>query len=117
VTTQSTTAWDKDPTRPTVSPESNALVAEAFVGAVNQYFGKDHLITDIARSVAHARTQYLEDLNLLDPLGTERLHRTTLGDEKAATKLDDEIKARGQVLALPVLINEGSIRAPSSMLC
>jgi hypothetical protein len=86
-------------------PGFNALVATTFVAAVKRRFGADLSTADLVRLVANVRAHHLEDPDLLDPLGAERLIRVALGDQQLAAQLDNETKARGQVLLLPVLVD------------
>ena len=54
-------------------------------------------------------TRKIEEPELLDPRGAERLIQAALGDSTAIAGLDDETKARGQVILLHTLINEARL--------
>jgi hypothetical protein len=98
-----------EPDPPDFQPGFNALVATAFVEAVNRRFGRDRLLADIVRFVAHMRAEFLRDPDLLDPIAAEKLIQAALGDQQAAAELDDDAKARGQVFLLPALVDEAKL--------
>jgi hypothetical protein len=87
----------------------SALVTTAFVEAAGRRFGKDRMVADVVRFVALTRARKLEDPDLLDPRGAESLIRAALGDSMAIADLDDEAKARGQVILLHTLIDEARL--------
>jgi hypothetical protein len=84
----------------------SALVTTAFVQAVHRRFGQNRMLADVIQFVAQVRARYLNDPHLLDPYEAEKLIWAALGDQQVAAELNDEAKARGQLLLLPALIDE-----------
>lgn len=82
-----------------------ALVAVAFVEAVRRRFGQSRSPADIVRFVAKVRSSFVDDTDVLDPISAELLVQGALGDRNAVADMDDQTKARGQVVLLLALID------------
>jgi hypothetical protein len=83
------------------------LVATAFVEAVRRRFGENRRsLADIVRFVAKARSSFVEDADLLDPVSAELLVQGALGDRSAVADMNDQTKALGQLILLFALVND-----------
>lgn len=80
-----------------------ALLAAAFLEAVDRRFGEGYAFSDVIQYVADARARYNEIGTGFDPRAAERLIRAALGDG-SAEDLGDQTLAEIQVLLLGDLI-------------
>lgn len=86
------------------------LVYAAFVLAVRREYGPTYNPADIIRYVAEVRA-FLSDLpDLLHPRAAENLIRRALGDP-VTDDLDQETKARAQLVLLTVLVGDAQLDA------
>jgi hypothetical protein len=80
-----------------------ALIAAAFVEAVDERFGNDSVDADVVEFVAAARARFDESGDEIDPLAAERMIRAVYTDEEI-DDLDTETVVGTEVILLTALI-------------
>jgi hypothetical protein len=81
------------------------LVYAAFVTAARRKFSPTWTVADIIRFVANARAQRGGDADDINPRAAENLIRRAL-DDHVADEVDQETKARTQILLLAALVED-----------
>ncbi|HEY0541924.1 MAG TPA: hypothetical protein VGD53_26390 [Actinoallomurus sp.] len=86
------------------------LIYAAFVTAVRRRFSPTWTVPEVIGFVASVRARLLGDEIEIDPRAAELLMRRALGDSVTGD-LDDETKARAQILVLAELIADEQLNA------